>query len=273
MERYKEEEHIAGISLYKHQTHPGVYRPFEPAHNGFDVYMQQFAMSWGQCWTKKMWEGFRKWYAKNEDKDLSEGEILPSYVSHWNNQSWLKYFMRYIVENDKYFIYPYFSLTTNASDTGEHCHIPNNDFQVALQEGDMQYRLPSFEDAVKYDVFFERLGLDVFPELKGKKLLDLYGDRINFGDANYLISTRSLPYRVVKSIQLHYRPVEMNCLMPTDGEGAFVYDLKTTAAAPKINQNILTRYDIRSLHWKRSLHIGWSGFVEALLNKIQKGKK
>lgn len=273
VERYKEEEHIAGISLYKHQTHPGVYRPFEPAHNGFDVYMQQFAMSWGQCWTKKMWEGFRKWYAKNEDKDLSEGEILPSYVSHWNNQSWLKYFMRYIVENDKYFIYPYFSLTTNASDTGEHCHIPNNDFQVALQEGDMQYRLPSFEDAVKYDVFFERLGLDVFPELKGKKLLDLYGDRINFGDANYLISTRSLPYRVVKSIQLHYRPVEMNCLMPTDGEGAFVYDLKTTAAAPKINQNILTRYDIRSLHWKRSLHIGWSGFVEALLNKIQKGKK
>ena len=45
---------IAGISLYKHQTHPGVYRPFEPVNNGYDVYMQQFAMSWGQCWSNTM---------------------------------------------------------------------------------------------------------------------------------------------------------------------------------------------------------------------------
>ena len=37
----------------------------------------------------------------------------------------------------------------------------------------MEYRFPSFEQAVKYDVFFERVGIEdkVFPELKGKKLL------------------------------------------------------------------------------------------------------
>lgn len=273
VEHYKDDEHIAGISLYRHQTHPGVYRPFEPAHNGYDVYIQQFAMSWGQCWTRRMWKGFREWYADNEDKDLSEGDLLPSYVSHWNKQSWLKYYMRYIVENDKYFVYPYFSLTTNASDAGEHCRIPNNDFQVALQEGDMQYRFSSFEEAVKYDVFFERVGLNVFPELEGKKVLDLYGGRINYGDADYLVSTRTLPYKVVKSMQLRYRPVEMNCVVPSDGVGAFVYDLKTAAVSPKINQNILIRYDIRSLHWKKTLHIGWSGFIDAILNKIQKRKK
>ncbi len=273
VERYANDERIAGISLYRHQTHPGIYRPFEPAHNGYDVYMQQFAMSWGQCWTRRMWKGFREWYTNNEDKDLSEGEILPSYVSHWNKQSWLKYYMRYIVENDKYFIYPYFSLTTNASDVGEHCRIPNNDFQVSLEEGDLQYRFPEFEGAVRYDVFFERVGLEVFPELEGKKLLDLNGGRINYEDADYLVSTRSLPYKAVKSIQLRYRPIEMNCVMPSDGEGVFVYDLKTTAAAPKINQDILTRYDVRSLHWKKTLHVGWSGFIDAILNKIQRGKK
>lgn len=273
VEQYANNDYIAGISLYKHQTHPGVNRPFEPAHNGFDVYMQQFAMSWGQCWTRRMWEQFRDWYNKNEGKNLSEGELLPAYVSHWNKQSWLKYYMRYIVEKDMYFIYPYFSLTTNASDVGEHCRIPNNDFQVALEEGDMQYRLPGIDEAIKYDVFFERTGIDIFPELKGKKLLDMYGDRINYADADYLISTRSLPYKVVKSIQLRYRPVEMNCVMHSDGDGAFVYDLKITATAPKMNQDILTRYDVRSLHWKKMIHLGWSGFVDALLNKIQKRKK
>ena len=273
--RYSIDEHIAGISLYKHQTHPGVNRPFEPANNGYDVYMQQFAMSWGQCWTKGMWQQFRAWYNENEGKDLSDGNILPDYVAHWNKQSWLKYYMRFIVENDKYFIYPYFSLTTNASDAGEHCRIPNNDFQVSLQEGDMEYRFPDFEQAVKYDVFFERVGIEekLFSDLEGKKLLDLYGSRINYENARYLISTKALPYQVVKTAQLRYRPIEMNAIMPTDGEGLYVYDLKASADAPKVNKDILTRYDVRSLHWKKTLHLGWSGFIDALLNKVQRGKK
>ena len=272
IEYYKDNPYIAGISLYKHQTHPGVNRPFEPANNGYDVYMQQFAMSWGQCWTKSMWQKFRAWYNENEGKDLSEGNILPTYVSHWNKQSWLKYFMRYIVENDKYFIYPYFSLTTNASDAGEHCRIPNNDFQVSLQEGDMQYRFPSFEDAVKYDVFFERIGIEdmVFPELEGKKLLDFYGDRVNYGHARYLISTKALPYKVMRSIQLRYRPMEVNCIMPVDGKGVYVYDLSMTGAPPKSNEDIITRFDVRSLHWKKMLHLGWTGFIDALLRKVKK---
>lgn len=275
VDRYADNDRIAGISLYKHQTHPGVNRPFEPANNGYDAYMQQFAMSWGQCWTKAMWQKFRAWYNENEGKDLSEGNILPYYVSHWNKQSWLKYYMRYIVENDKYFIYPYFSLTTNASDAGEHCRIPNNDFQVSLQEGDMEYRFPDFEQAVKYDVFFERVGIEdkLLSDLEGKKLLDLYGNRINYENARYLISTKALPYRIVRKLQLRYRPVEMNAIMPIDGEGLYVYDLKASANAPKANKDILTRYDVRSLHWKKTLHLGWSGFIDALLNKVQRGKK
>lgn len=272
---YSDDDRIAGISLYKHQTHPGVNRPFEAANNGYDVYMQQFAMSWGQCWTKEMWRKFRAWYNENEGKDLSEGNVLPLYISHWNKQSWLKYYMRYIVENDKYFIYPYFSLTTNASDVGEHCRIPNNDFQVSMQEGDMEYRFPSFEQAVKYDVFFERIGIEdkIFPELVGEKVLDLYGNRVGYGNANYVISTKALPYKVIKTLQLRFRPVEMNCLMPADGDGIFIYDIKSSSAAPKINKDILTRYDVRSLHWKKTLHLGWSGFIDAVLNKVQKGKK
>lgn len=273
--QYADNDHIAGISLYKHQIHPGVHRAFEPANNGYDIYMQQFAMSWGQCWTKGMWQKFKAWYNENKDKDLSDDNILPAYISKWNNQSWLKYYMRYIVENDKYFVFPYFSLSTNASDAGEHCRIPNNDFQVSLQEGDLEYRFPSFKQAIKYDVYFERIGIEdkVLPELSGKKLLDLYGGRLNYEDANYLISTNSLPYKVVRKLQLRYRPIEMNCLIPTDGEGIYVYDLKSTAIAPKINMDIITRYDVRSIPWRRTLHLGVSGLIDAVLNKVHRGKK
>ena len=95
--------------------------------------------------------------------------------------------MRYIVEKDKYFVYPYFSLSTNASDAGEHCRIPNNDFQVSLIQGKFNYRLPSFDDAIKYDVFFERIGLNVLSELEGRVILDLYGNRKSFGNADYAI--------------------------------------------------------------------------------------
>ena len=124
-------------------------------------------------------------------------------------------------------------------------------------------------------MFFERVGIEdkVFSGLKGKKLLDLYGNRTNYGDARYLISTKALPYRVVRKAQLRYRPVEINAIMPSDGEGIYVYDLRESATKPKINKDILSRYDVRSLHWKKTLHLGWNGFIDALLNKIRIGKK
>lgn len=272
---YQDDERISGISLYKHQIHPGVNRPFEPVNNGYDVFMMQFAMSWGQCWTRRMWRGFRSWYDENENKDLSEGNILPAYIAGWNKQSWLKYYMRYIVENDTYFVYPHCSLATNSSDAGEHCRIPNNDFQVAMLEGNIEYRFPSFQQSIKYDVFFERVGISekILLEWKGAKLLDLYGNRPSFGKADYVISTRTLPYQTVMKIQLKYRPIEVNCIMPCEGEGIYVYDLSSPAPTPKINSDILTRYDVRSLHWKKMLHIGWNGFIDAVLSRITGGRR
>lgn len=267
---YEEDSKIAGISLYKHQTHPGVYRPFEPVNNGYDVYMQQFAMSWGQCWSKKMWQGFKNWYTKNEQKDLAEGCILPQYISNWNKQSWLKYFMRYIVENDKYFVYPYFSLSTNASDAGEHCRIPNNDFQVSMLQGEVEYRLPTYERAIKYDVFFERVGLEVFDELNGKIVLDLYGNRENFGNADYAISTARHPFRVVKTLQLRYRPIEMNCVVPVEGNGIYIYDLHSVKRKPSGTEDIITRYDVRAIHWKKMLHLGIVGLVDAIMDRVKR---
>lgn len=270
LEFYKEDPRIAGISLYKHQTHPGVCRPFEPVNNGKDVFLMQFAMSWGQCWTKTMWDCFKEWYAINEEKDLGRDNLLPEYISNWNKQSWLKYYMRYIVETDRYFVYPHVSLSTNASDIGEHCRIPNNDYQVALLQGNLEYRLSSFEESIKYDVFFERVGLNIFPELGEEVVLDFYGNRKNYNDKHFCVSTRELPYKKIKSFQLRYRPIEMNCLLPSDGRGAYLYDLRQPEGLQKNNHNIITRYDVRAIHWKNLLHLGLSEFIDTIIDRIKK---
>lgn len=272
LDYYRENEKIAGISLYKHETHPGVLRPFEPANNGYDVFWMQYAMSWGQCWTKKMWGQFKEWYLKNETADLWSDNALPAYIQKWNKQSWLKYYMKYIVETNKYFVYPYFSLTTNSSDMGEHCRIPNNDFQVALSEGDRRYFFPEDNNVIKYDVFFERMDIEnlIMPTLSGTKVLDLYGIRKDFHGARYAISTQRLPYKIIKQLQLKYRPIEMNCIMPKEGNGIFVYDLSTIDKCPPSNTNLLTRYDVRGINWRKLLKLGFGEFIDALFRKIGK---
>lgn len=267
---YKDDSRIAGISLYKHQIHPGVCRPFEPVNNGYDVFFMQFAMSWGQCWTRSMWRNFKAWYEKNKEADLSVGNILPKYIANWNQQSWLKYYMRYIVETNRYFVYPYFALSTNASDVGEHCRIPNNDYQIALLQGKLIYRIPSFEETIKYDIFFERQEIDPIPEIKGRKILDLYGSRSVYENANYIISTSSLPYKVVMSFQLKYRPIEMNVLNPSEGQGGYVYDVSEPQNKKLVNTDIITRYDVRAIHWKKLLHLGWNGFREAVRERLKR---
>ena len=271
VDHYKDDERIAGISLYKHETHPGVYRPFIPADNGYDVFLMQFAQSWGQCWTAGMWKSFKDWYAHNENAILGRDSKLPSYIANWNNNSWLKYFMRYIVESNKYFVYPYTSLSTNASESGEHNTVSNNNFQVPLLFGNRQYRFPTFDQAVRYDVYFEREDIldQIFPRYEGVKILDLYGDKKDFSQADYLISTQTLTYRKRYSFQIKYRPHEINCMIPEKGYDAFVYDLKQTGKRTKKQSTNSVRYDVRALSWKKLLRLGVHDFRTAITSRIK----
>ena len=266
IEKYDADSRVAGISLYKHETHPGACRPFLPADNGYDAYLMQFAQSWGQCWTKRMWQEFRKWYADNSEADLGRDSLLPAYIASWDSRSWLKYFMRYLVETGKYFVYPYVSLSTNASETGEHNGNSNNDYQVPLLLGKKEYRFPDFDSAIKYDAYFERQNIadKIFLHLEGEKIIDLYGQKQDFTGADYLISTQALPYKQELSFQMKYRPHEANCFHVEDGNDVFVYNLKVPSQKPQINENNLTRYDVRTVSGDRLLRLGLKRFLAIL---------
>lgn len=271
---YENDERVAGISLYKHETHTGVYRPFVPAPNGYDVFAMRFAQSWGQCWSRRMWADFRVWLNANEYKTLPSDALVPPYIMSWNSQSWLKHFMRFLEWSKKYFIYPHYSLSTNCSDAGEHNLSNNNDFQVPLlySWNNIDLKLAPLDNLTKYDMYYERIDLqcDLFDSLEGNYALDLYGSRDSYGSARYVISTCVLPYVIIKEFALKFRPIELNCIYASAGMEIRVYDLTRPAAIKRKLSVAQSRYDVRAISWKRLLALAFSEIANLFKSKVMR---
>lgn len=271
VEFYYNDENIAGISLYTHRTNPGNGRPFEAQFNGKDVFFMQYAMSWGQCWTRKMWKKFRNWYEQNPI--MVKDGIVPDYVMEWNQQSWLKYYIRYTVENNLFYVYPYFSLTTNSSEVGEHNLQNSSAYQVPMEYGNIKgYRFADVNNAVKYDAYFERILDKRDNKIKSKKiLLDLYGMRKVFFDADILVSTQILNYRIIDSLELKYRPQEVNWFISEKGNGIYVYDLANKEKNRGKNTIFsIIFYDMKAESSKLTLIHGLYGILRKILLKVRR---
>lgn len=269
------DEKIGGISLYKHFFNVCAGHFFEPEFNGYDAYLMQFAQSWGQCWTSSMWKKFKEWYVLNEDgffeKENKLFDKIPDYILHWDSRSWMKYYMAYIVENDLYYVYPHHSLTTNHSESGEHNNVANCDYQVSLASSAMKYRFPDFSQAVKYDIFMERQHYKVKGFEDKKVILDLYGIKKRFDNADILVSSKPRPFKVVAQWKLKYRPHECNCSCPENGFGLYVYDLHSPAECNRKSTQVMrTSYDVRAIIWKKLLKVGTERFRTALKNRVKR---
>ena len=224
---YKDDENIAGISLYTHLWNSHAHFAFEPIKSEYDTYFLQYAQSWGQVWLKKQWLAFKEWYDSNI-KILEKGEEkLPLDIRKWPQTSWLKYHIKYCVDTNKYFVYPYISYTTDFTDVGVHNPETNTRFQVPLQYLPVSnYHFAPFNDeAIKYDVYFENQNF--FKDNIKDCEIDLYGAkyRANVCKKKYLLTTLELPYEIVKSYGLYLRPIELNILMEVSGRDIFLYDL------------------------------------------------
>lgn len=275
IKKYGNDNRIAGISLYNHHINAGVGHFFEAEYIGYDTFMMQVAQSWGECWTTNMWSGFKEWYKDNEDKFFKDEQnqylsMMPSNILRWGEQSWMKYYMGYICEKNLFFVYPYFSLSTNHSEIGQHNNETSCDYQVAMARGNFDYRMPEFDEAVKYDMFFERLDYQVAGYEDKKTILDLYGNKKIFNSADILISSVSRPYKIINSWKLKYRPQELNCKFPEQGNDLFVYNLHESSKSPRVNSHLhRTRYDVRALAWKKLIALGISELITAIKRKIK----
>lgn len=271
IEVYDSDERVAGISLYAYRINEYVSRPFEPAYSNSDVYMMQVAQSWGQCWTRRMWNDFTSWPDWNR-KQFEYDSAIPLNVNRWKSTSWKKNFARYIIEKNKFLVYPYMSLSTNCSCAGEHRTQSSDNYQVQLLDTSYEWKMLDFDNCVKYDAFFERIDpICKIDECSGKRIcIDLYGLKKDYSNADVLVTTKSENYAVLREIMLTYRPHEINLADPQNGKGIFVYDLKNNKKRKKAKKIIIADYDISAIRWRYTLLHGLKGLYHSIIGRISR---
>lgn len=275
VQQYYEDANIAGISLYSIFMNYQTGVPFEPMKDHNDVYFMQCAMSWGEVWMRDSWQRFYDWYLQHQDFPMMPE--LPHCICSWNQKSWLKYHTRYCIEENKYFVHPYVSLSTNFGDAGEHNNgTANTVHQVGLQQGlKTNYVLPEFgEDAVYYDGFFENRSLyQVLGWDADNLCLDLNGEWKNRLNKRYWLTTEIKDFKIVKSFGLNYRPIEVNVLLNNPGQQIFLYDTlakekNTVGNNKKAMLYFYHLHNLVSLNKKYGAKNLWKDFVELLKQKF-----
>ena len=222
---------VASVALYSNEMNGFCWLPLNRLHNEADVFADQSICSWGEFWNARMWREFRDWFKDAEIK--WENLDMPIQIKQWE-RAWSKFFYAYMIENDKFSIYPHTALSTNFSDAGEHGDSNNTIVQVSLQQGCKQYATLPFEQLVKYDVYSNNIGLS---EVLGIPIndicLDLYGIRPNDFNRRYFLTVKKLPYKVLRSFGLYMRPHELNVIEDIPGNDIFLYDTTQRALKPK----------------------------------------
>lgn len=265
-------EYIGGISLYNHQLNVHNYLYFSPVEDGFDNWYFQLAASWGQAWTRSQWSSFKDWYTA-KDK-LEKSDQIPAYVLSWSDKSWLKYYIVFLIENQKYFLYPKISLSTNFHDAGTHVGSDSTQYQVPLYEGEQKIYRFSTLDASRstYDAFFENTKLyEVLGVPKEILSVNLYGAKPSRTHALEL--SQEIKNRVIiRSFARALKPLDMNVLMNISGDEIYLYDMtKKYRNRRKKDQVKELRYFYKGLNlglWKKLLGFLKIEFIQALKSKI-----
>lgn len=227
VEKYYNNSNVAGISLYNYEWNEFASLPFEPALSQYDAYFIQTVSSWGQIWLRNQWLEFQKWYVLHNE-EFRPSPNIPKAVSGWPATSWKKYHIKYCIETNKYFVFPYKALSTNFSDEGTHCKHRYSFLQVSMLVGDKKdYLLPELNDAdaIIYDGFFERrfCGSCVENIPTNCLCIDLYGTKEKT-NKRYWLTSKVLPYKIIKKYGYSLKPQEQNFVSKIPGSEMFLYD-------------------------------------------------
>ena len=180
---YADTPRVGGIALYGYQINEFNNLDFRPIADGSDVYFLQVAASWGQAWTAAQWSAFRQWYALEKDHPITTADGVPRQLAAWKASSWKKYYIKYLVATDRYFVYPRMALSTNTARPGTHTKRAVSIYQTPLDlDRRRSWRFRTLEDSLAlYDVFYEPRSETLTrlrPDLEGLDFdVDLMGGR------------------------------------------------------------------------------------------------
>ena len=264
---YRNDERISEISLYSYFVNEFESRPFVPAKVEYDAYLMQVVQSWGECLTRSMWQRFKQ--SKSFSMENIDNVKLHRLVNSWKSNSWKKVFFNYLIETNSFVVYPYFSFTTNYTVSGEHSQREVPDYHVQMEEGKKHdYLFGKYESCIKYDSFFERIfqnnsNLD-------DACVDLYGSKTFYENKKLLLSTRLLPFSVVKQYGMTRKPQENNVIFEEKGRSIFLYDLTKKGKKPRSNDSSLLRNDFGFLSWRRAIKFGFSELLASIKRKLKR---
>lgn len=269
---YYDDDRIGGFSLYHNEMVGGIPRIY--IQDGSDSFLVQSPASWGEGWTDKQWLKFRAWFDGMVDESLKDIDI-PSNVKQWKS-AWSKFYMAYLVETGRYFVFPSVSLTTCFCDPGVHsAGVASNvcTGQVNLLAGERDYRFKPFDQMTKYDIYgsneeiYGWLGIE-----KENLCINLYGNNENLRSARFLLSPFEYNYKIVKSYALALRPIELNVRDNIEGEELFLYDTRDTTSIASLRKKIplsFVNYFIRNFNKGLLNRFVLSNYMRILKNKLK----
>lgn len=217
--KYSNDENIAGISLYNYPRNQYANLPFAAQLDQYDIYFMKIASSWGQVWSRQKWAKFLEWYNVNPSIDELH---IPKHIKLWGDKSWLKYHHAYCAAENKYFVYPRMALSTNFSEPGEHASLDSTYQVELLSDVKSNYRVPnSVDNAIRYDEFFENENIKKYIPFENLTI-DLYGEKYSY--ERYVLTTKQLNRKIIKSYGLRMKPWEVNIKHEIDGNSIYLYD-------------------------------------------------
>ena len=216
---YAEDEKIAGISLFTYPVEENNFYPFQPIRDESDVHFIQVASSWGQAWNINQWSKFKSWLIENPKGKES---LLPDYIVNWGNNSWKKLFINYLIDTDRYFVFPTTSYSTNFEDEGTHAS-QTGLFQVPMNLGTAEPRFKKWNDSNSiYDVYFELIPsalkriIASFSEFDLE--VDIYGKKpVEKVESEYLLTIRK-GKSPIRTYGTTMKPLIQNVIFEVEGE-------------------------------------------------------
>lgn len=270
---YESDDGIAGISLYSPDYNEMANLPFLAESSDCSVYALQSAQSWGQCWSRRMWNQFREWYSTSKTPPMHSAD-MPDRIYSWPESSWKKYSMKYLVESGRTWIYPYRSHSSNCSEIGTHNQAVTNLFQVQLDSTQHSYFFRPRHDLVSYDIYFERSPRQ-FPELRRDAdvplIIDLYATRQKVIGPALLLTVRTLKRAPVAQYSMSLKPHETGSRMLQSGIDARLYQIEKGENIDLLSRAYKRNPAIYSnIRWQDAMHVGLSGLKTAVSRRFRK---
>lgn len=154
---YESDDRIAGVCLYSLWFNGYTQQPFVPLMDDSDAFFLQIPYTQGQAFTRSQWQPFSAWLASGDRRPVA-GDPIHSMFLKFAADDWFPVRTKYLVIEDKFFVFPRESFSTGFGEAGAHFAQASTYFQTPLQRFRRSFQFKGLDESPSvYDSFYEIL--------------------------------------------------------------------------------------------------------------------